>query len=100
MMRVTSYKENGSTVLKVEGELVGVPVIELKRSWREAVRSDTDHKIRLDLSEVTYVDDVGKTLMAIMHRAGVELVAADVLMKSVVEEIKQPQYDIVSEITE
>lgn len=99
-MKVTSYKENGTTVLKVEGEMVGVAVIELKRCWRDVVRANKAEKIQLDLSATTYADDVGKAMMAIMHRAGVELVAVDVLMKSVVEEIKQPQYDIVSEITD
>jgi anti-anti-sigma regulatory factor len=100
MMRVTPYKEIGSMTLKVEGELVGIQVAELKRCWNETAGSNGDEKIRLDLSEVTYTDDAGKDLLALMHRAGVELIAVDVLMKSIVDEIKHPQYDSANDINE
>lgn len=99
-MRVSAYKEVGSTILKVEGQLVGIQVGELERYWREVLTANGDDQIQLDLSEVTYTDDAGKMLLALMHRKGVELVAVDVLMKSIVEEIKQPQYDYISNPTE
>lgn len=100
MMRITPYKETEAMTLKVEGELVGIQVVELKRCWSEAVELNGDEKIRLDLSEVTYTDDAGKALLALMYRTGVELVAVDVLMRSIVEEIKEPQYDSANDITE
>ena len=38
---------------------------------------------------MTFVSDTGKRLLAAMARAGVELIAADLLMKALVEQIAE-----------
>jgi hypothetical protein len=45
--------------------------------------------VGVDLTEVTFVDDAGKRLLASMAAAGVLLIAADVHSKALVEQIAQ-----------
>jgi anti-anti-sigma regulatory factor len=72
---------------KLAGALAGDWAIELERCWREAADSPTRSRVIVDLTEVTFVDDIGKDLLKSMTREGVELVARDILMKSIVEDI-------------
>lgn len=72
---------------KLAGAIAGDWAIELKRCWREAADSPARSRLIVDLSEVTFVDEAGKELLKSMVSEGAELVARDVLMKSIVEDI-------------
>jgi hypothetical protein len=45
----------------------------------------------VDLTGVTFVDAAGRARLAAMHRNGAEFVAADCLMKAIVDEIGAEQ---------
>jgi hypothetical protein len=90
MLRITLHETPDSLFFKLEGRLAGPWVHELETSWREAVARHPDAPVRVDLSEVTYIDPGGKVLLSAIRAQGAELVAACCVMKAVVAEIGQP----------
>ncbi|HKD38518.1 MAG TPA: hypothetical protein VKB78_17010 [Pirellulales bacterium] len=89
MLRITLQETPESLRFKLEGRLAGPWVHELETSWREAVARQPDASVRVDLSEVTYIDPAGKQLLSFIRAQGAELVAACCVMKAVVAEIGQ-----------
>lgn len=87
MLMITEQGDERSLTFKLAGRLAGEWTPELERCWRGVATSKPSLLIRIDLSEVTFVSDTGKRLLAVMARAGVELIAADLLMKALVEQI-------------
>ncbi|HEY7543242.1 MAG TPA: hypothetical protein VID27_00075 [Blastocatellia bacterium] len=86
MLKVTR-EQNGETItLRLEGALAGQWVEEMLRCWRELSEAHA-RSTRIDLSGLTWASSEGRELLALMYRNGAELVAADVLMKAIVEEI-------------
>lgn len=85
MLMITELYDAESVTFKVAGTLVGDWAAELDRCWRNAAGKAS--RIIVDLTEVIFVDDSGKELLSLMARAGAELIAGDILMKSIVEEI-------------
>ena len=74
---------------RLEGDLSGNWVAALKGCWHDAMILDFPTSIRVDLTEVTFIDAAGKELLASMYRHGAQFVAADVLTKGVIEEIER-----------
>lgn len=89
MLRIIEQGDECSLTFRLAGRLAGEWTPELERCWREAVAAQPSQSLGVDLTEVTYVDNTGKRLLAAMAEAGVELIAADVLMKALVEQIAQ-----------
>jgi len=89
MLRITEQMDDRSLTFRLAGRLAGELAPELERCWRRAVAGRQFDAVSVDLTEVTFVDGAGKRLLAAMARARVELVAADVLMKALVEQIAQ-----------
>ena len=89
MLRIIEQKGERSLTFRLAGKLVRDLAPELERCWRQAVAAQRLDAVSVDLTEVTFIDDVGKRLLAAMARTGVELIAADVLMKALVEQIAQ-----------
>ena len=92
MLRVTDVVETCSDgcstwTLKVEGTLDGEWVPELRRAWRRAQEAADGAAIRVHLADVSFVDASGKALLADMYRAGVEIVARDVLTAAIRDDI-------------
>jgi len=92
MLRVTDVVETCSDrcstwTLKVEGTLGGDWVPELRRAWRRAQKAADGAAIRVHLADVSFVDAGGKALLADMYRAGVEIVARDVLTAAIRDDI-------------
>jgi hypothetical protein len=72
MIRITVSEEPMATGLIVEGKLTSPWIGELERCWNETRSLNPHQDIRVDLSGVTFVDDDGKQLLALMHESGVE----------------------------
>jgi len=89
MLRITEQVKGRSLTFRLAGRLAGELAFELERCWRRAVAERQFDDVSVDLSEVTFVDGAGKRLLAAMARARVEFVAADVLMKALVEQLRQ-----------
>jgi anti-anti-sigma regulatory factor len=87
MLRIIEEGTEHGATLKLAGRLAGEWTSELERCWREAAAQP--QSISVDLTEVTFVDESGKRLLAAMARTGVELIAANVLLKALVEQIAQ-----------
>jgi hypothetical protein len=62
---------------------------ELESCWRQATTAQPPPRILVELTDVSYVDEEGGKILKLMAAAGVELIAIDVLMKALVEEITE-----------
>jgi len=87
MLRITADLCSDPIVLKVEGKIKGVWVAELEHCWQSARVNCPGHRLRIELSDITFVEDQGKVLLTEMLHSGVELVATGPMMKSILEDI-------------
>lgn len=94
MLMIGEQRDEYGVVFKLAGALSGAWTGELERCWRAVVDAPGKQRVVVDLTEVVFVDDAGRELLASMARAGAELIARDVMMKSIVEEIISTERDI------
>jgi ABC-type transporter Mla MlaB component len=92
MLRITDVIDTdldgrSTWTLKIEGSLDGEWLPELQRAWRRAQEAADGAAIRVHLADVSFVDAGGKALLADMYRAGVEIVARDVLTAAIRDDI-------------
>src|SRR5208282_231843 len=85
MLRITTEKKRGKTVLSVEGRLAGPWVAALEQCWRTRV---PEEKFSVDLCGVSFIDAAGKTLLKEIHQQGGKLIAEGCLNQAIVEEIE------------
>ncbi len=84
MLRITTEKKRGRTVLSVEGRLVGATVATLEECWRTRA---AEEKFSVDLCGVSFIDAAGKALLKEIHTQGGKLIAEGCLNQAIVEEI-------------
>lgn len=88
MLRISVEASPLLTTLRLEGKLVDPWVDELVKVWSEmAGRPRGEEGIEVDLDSVSYVDDSGKDMLAILWRGGCELKGSGPFIASVIEEI-------------
>ena len=87
MLKITLHDSADEFRLTLEGRLSGLWVRELAQCWQTASSTTQGRKTVLDLGEVDFVDPEGETLLAIMHREGVELLAVTPLIRGVLDEV-------------
>jgi hypothetical protein len=87
VLRITVEKRDEARTLKVEGNLQGEWVGELRRAWWNIRDIAATAPIRVELADVPFVDAAGKVLLTEMHRQGVEITALGVLARSICDEI-------------
>jgi len=87
MLRVTVEERGDRIIFRVEGKLRGPWVSELERCWRSTASHTHAKFFSVDLDGVDFVNDQGKTLLAEMAAAGVELIATGYEMRSIVQQI-------------
>src|SRR5215467_8738910 len=87
MLRITTQKKRGKTVLDIEGRLSGPLVGTLEQCWRELRAASPDEKLHLNLCGVSFIDSAGRVLLKEIHRQGGELIAEGCLNEAIVEEI-------------
>lgn len=87
MLMITEQLNADVLIFLLAGALAGDWAVEFKRCWLDAVSKSKGSRIIVDLTEVTFVDELGREVLGRMMNEGAELVARDVLMKSIVEEI-------------
>jgi outer membrane protein len=85
MLRITTEKKRGRTVLSVEGRLAGAWVGTLEQCWRER---SAEEKFSVDLCGVSFIDAAGKVLLKEIHQQGGKLIAEGCLNQAIVEEIE------------
>lgn len=84
MLRITTEKKRGKTVLAVEGRLAGPWVAALEQCWRERAENE---KFNIDLCGVSFIDAAGKALLREIHKQGGKLIAEGCLNQAIVDEI-------------
>jgi outer membrane protein len=84
MLRITTEKKRGKTVLSVEGRLAGPWVEALEQCWRTRA---PEEKFSVDLCGVSFIDAAGKALLKEIHEQGGKLVAEGCLNEAIVQEI-------------
>jgi anti-anti-sigma regulatory factor len=89
MLRITVHDNPQACTFQLEGRLAGHWLRELEECWKSTINQRRKPLLRVDLTEVTFIDDAGKTCLAAMYRQGAELVAADCLTRDIVAEITQ-----------
>jgi hypothetical protein len=62
--------------IKLDGDIQGQWVNELRRAWRAVRLAAAGASIRLVLADVQLVDDAGKVLLTEMYRDGVDVLPA------------------------
>src|SRR5579864_882371 len=87
MLRITTQKKRGKTVLSVEGRLAGPLVGTLEQCWRELHGTSPNEKVHVNLCGVSFIDSAGRVLLKEIHRQGGELIAEGCLNQAIVEEI-------------
>jgi len=87
MMRITRQQDGQTITLKIEGCLAGEWVNEMKRCWDEVKTDASRRAIRIDLTDVTFIDVAGRGLLAQMFASGAIAGAANVMTKAVVEQL-------------
>ncbi len=85
MLRITTEKKRGKTVLSVEGRLAGPWVATLEQCWRERVPGE---KVSVNLCAVSFIDPAGKSLLKEIHQQGGRLIAEGCLNQAIVDEIE------------
>jgi anti-anti-sigma regulatory factor len=87
-MRITTTKDDaGSITLKVEGRVTGAWAEELGRVFNETRQSVTG-KFVVDLTSVTFIDDVGKQVLKQICGCGGEFIATGCHNRGVIDEIR------------
>lgn len=87
MMKITADSTDRSIIVKLEGTLTTDWVKELLVYWHETFVYEKRRSRLIDLRGITFIDEAGKALLALLHRDGAELIADDLLIKSIVDEI-------------
>src|SRR6516165_10309804 len=87
MLRITTQKKRGKTVLNIEGRLSGSLVGTLEQCWRELRASSPEEKLHLNLCGVSFIDAAGRVLLKEIHRQDGELVAEGCLNQAIVDDI-------------
>lgn len=85
MLRITTEKKRGRTVLSVEGRLTGAWVEALAQCWHTRT---PEEKFSVDLCGVTFIDAAGKALLKEIHEQGGKLIAEGCLNQAIVQEIE------------
>jgi len=86
VIRITAQQESSATRLFLEGKLAGPCVDELDKCWQTCPNGEV--ALVVDLTNVSFVDDHGKELLARMHNKGIKLFSKSVMTKCLIEEIE------------
>ncbi|HSE16454.1 MAG TPA: hypothetical protein VLB46_05350 [Pyrinomonadaceae bacterium] len=86
MIRITAQEESSATTLFLEGKLAGRHVEELDKCWQTCPASEV--ALLVDLTNVSFVDDHGRELLARMHNKGIKLFSKSLMTKCLIEEIE------------
>jgi ABC-type transporter Mla MlaB component len=89
MLRITVHHKPAGLTLQLEGRLAGDDVQVLKECWQRSTTGQHPATLRVDLTGVTSIDAAGRACLLALHRQNAEFIAADGLMKAVVDEIIQ-----------
>jgi ABC-type transporter Mla MlaB component len=88
MLKITVRNGTKPTTLMLEGKLRGPWVTELEKEWSRLASEQGRCNLIADLSDVTFIDADGRSLLARMLEQGTKVQAFDLLSRFVIDEIK------------
>ena len=88
MLRITTQNIAGDVGLFIEGRLAGDSVSELEKCWRRAEAGEAPAPSVVDLTNVCFIDALGKQLLTQMHQHGIKLIGNGLMSKFVIDEIE------------
>lgn len=88
MLKITILDSAQELRFRLEGRLAGPWVNELRQCWQTAESTTSGRRTVADLQDVDFIDDQGQSLLAEMHRKGVQLEAVTPLIQALVQECK------------
>jgi hypothetical protein len=95
MLRFSYSDAAGGQRWSLCGRLAGPWVDELRSFWQQVRRRTPRTPAVVDLKDVTFIDKAGEALLAEMHMAGAEFVAAGVENKHLLATLKGKEEDAV-----
>jgi|SRR5262245_1785400 len=87
MLRIHVDKQPETTILRVEGRLVGDWVDELRTVWTAVRKESPQKQAVVELSSLMTVDKPGRKLLGQMHTLGTHLSGEGLIVRSLIEEI-------------
>ena len=87
MIRITAQHESSETRLFLEGKLSGPCVDELDKCWQQS--SSAEPILMVDLTNISFVDDHGKELLARMHKKGIKLFSNSLMTRCLIDQIQK-----------
>ena len=87
MMKAQVSSVGDRVTLKVSGRLAEAYVPEVESCWLSTRADHPAGKILVDLQQVTFIDDKGRSLLERMHRDGALFAAAGLLTRDIVNKI-------------
>lgn len=87
MLRIIRKETGEFTTLHLEGKLIGDWVRELERCWGELNACGLHRQCRIDLSEISFIDEQGKALVERIAAEGADLQANNPFMRLVIDRI-------------
>jgi len=87
MLKIGTEMLDDEGLLVLEGSLSGPWVAEVERAWHGATIDRQPRKIKVDLSEVTFVSDEAKQLLERICASGTEIFSSDLLTKALADEL-------------
>lgn len=89
MLRIHIENESTAVKLRLEGKLIQPWVDELVQVWMDlTTRLPRQTPISVDMSEVSFVDARGKTLLASMLKGGCSLHGSGPFISAVIEDVR------------
>jgi len=87
MLRINVHDFPGAVTLRLEGSMAAPWLHALEECWQDILARRRKSVLSVDLTGVTSIDAAGKALLATMADRGASFLAADCLIRSIVDEI-------------
>jgi hypothetical protein len=81
MLRVTISERAAEQTFLLEGELAGPSVAEMEIAWKSRRSARNQRKCAVDFDGVTFIDEIGESLLLQMWREGADFVGGGVSIR-------------------
>jgi hypothetical protein len=88
MLRIGYAQDDGHCAIVLEGSVAGEWVSLLDRTWRSIADDTPPARIKVVLTDVSFIDRDGERLLERMWREGVELEASGCMNRHVIDRIR------------
>ena len=89
MLKIHTEMLNDEVVLVLEGSLSGPWVAEVESVWQGVTLYRKPDRVRVDLSDVTFVSDEGKQVLKQICASGADIASSDLLTKALADELSR-----------